>query len=76
MPSLFANPLAQKAFSYLLSKAGFGAREAIGLVSKKMNDNQALIKLMKEYGYKPKKVKTTTTKTTSVDKPLGSGGKE
>ena len=75
MPSLFANPLAQKAFSYLISKAGFGAREAIGLVSKKMNDNQALIKLMKEYGYKPKKV-TPTTKTTSVDKPLGPGGKE
>ena len=74
MPSLFANPLAQKAFSYLLTKAGFGAREAIGMVSKKMNDDQALLKLMKEYGYKPKKV--TTTKTTSVDKPLGPGGKE
>jgi hypothetical protein len=29
---------------------------------------------MKEYGYKPKKV--TTTKTTSVDKPLGPGGKK
>ena len=74
MPSLFANPLAQKAFSYLLSKAGFGAREAIGMVAKKMNDDQALLKLMKEYGYKPKKV--TTTKATSVDKPLGPGGKE
>tara|TARA_R100001163_G_C5060612_1_gene197433 strand:+ start:1092 stop:1316 length:225 start_codon:yes stop_codon:yes gene_type:complete len=73
MASLFANPLAQKAFSYLLKKAGFGAREAIGLVAKKMDNDAALIKLMKEYGYKPKKV--TTTKTTSVDKPLGPGGK-
>ena len=74
MASLFANPLAQKAFSYLLKKAGFGARDAIGLVSQKMNDNQALLKLMKEYGYKPKKV--TSTKTTTVEKPLGPGGKK
>ena len=74
MPSLFANPLAQKVFSYLIKKAGFEARDAIGLVSQKMNDNQALIKLMKQYGYKPKKV--TTTKKTTVEKPIGAGGKE
>jgi hypothetical protein len=74
MPGLFANPLAQRAFSYLMKKAGFDARKAINLVAQKMNDNQGLLKLMKEYGYKPTKIKTK--KTTSVDKPLGPGGKK
>ena len=74
MPALFANKLAQKVFSYLIKKAGFEVRDAIGLVTQKMDDNQALIKLMKEYGFKPKKV--TTTKKTTVEKPLGPGGKE
>ena len=69
MPALFANKLAQKAFSYLMNKAGFDARKAINLVSEKMNNNQALIKLMKEYGYKP-------TKAPIVDKALGPGGKK
>ena len=40
MAGLFANPLAQRAFSYLMNKAGFDARKAINLVSQKMNDNQ------------------------------------
>ena len=74
MPALFANKLAQKVFSYLIKKAGFEVRDAIGLVTQKMDDNQALIKLMKEYVFKPKKV--TTTKKTTVEKPLGPGGKE
>ena len=73
MTGLFANPLAQRAFSYLMKKAGFDARKAINLVAQKMNDNQGLLKLMKEYGYEPTKMKTK--KTTSVDKPLGPGGK-
>ena len=74
MAGLFANPLAQRAFSYLMNKAGFDARKAINLVSQKMNDNQGLLKLMKEYGYKPTKVKTK--KPTLVDKPLGHGAKK
>jgi len=69
MPALFANKLAQKVFSYLMNKAGFDARKAINLVSEKMNNDQALIKLMKEYGYKP-------TKAPMVDKALGPGGKK
>ena len=69
MAGLFANPLAQKAFSYLMKKAGFDARKAINLVSEKMNDNQALLKLMKEYGFKP-------TKMTSIEKKIGPGGKK
>ena len=52
-----------------MNKAGFDARKAINLVSEKMNDNQALIKLMKEYGFKP-------TKMTSVEKKMGPGGKK
>ena len=69
MAGLFANPLAQKAFSYLLTKAKFDARKAINLVASKMNDDSALLKLMKEYGYKP-------TKVPQVEKALGPGGKK
>ena len=75
---LFASKLAQKAFSYLMTKAKLPPRDAMQMVIGKADSDSALLKLMKEYGYKPTKVDVPKQKSkgTTMDKPLGPGGKK
>ncbi len=89
---LFRNPTAQKAFEFIMRqiredrvRLPFSKIEAtryiMNVIAQNMEDNAAIIKLMKEFGYKPKAVETpkktdTSKKATKnqTDKPLGPGG--
>lgn len=89
---MFRNPTAQKAFEFMMRQVKEGkvrlpfsrveaTRYIINVIAQNMEDNAAIIKLMKDFGYKPKAVeapkKTDTSKKETknqTDKPLGPGG--